>query len=187
MREKLFEKYMYCGGGESLGDPKAPEHVEQSGQGKEVRYRDFQRGTIYWTSETGVCVLVVEKILQYWRELDSQGHGLGCPIADSKESRSRDRVYNTFQHGTISYNPLSDEFEVHQDGRSFQDISQNIRRWVSIIIIAVIWIIGTLFIVNSEGMEKGILSVVTFVLGPLTGLLIYLLWNQPKEKDFDIF
>jgi SNF family Na+-dependent transporter len=96
-------------------------------------------------------------------------------------------VYNIFQHGTISYNPLSDEFDVHRGGRSLQDISQNIRRWVSIIIIAVIWIIGTLFIVNSEGVEQGILSVVTFLLGPLTGLLIYLLWKQPKEKDFDIF
>jgi SNF family Na+-dependent transporter len=95
-------------------------------------------------------------------------------------------VYNIFQHGTISYNLLSDEFEVHLGGRSLQDISQNIRRWVSVSVIAVICIIGFFFIVHSEGIEQGIISVETILLGPLAGLLIYLLWKQPKDKDLDI-
>jgi hypothetical protein len=181
MTEELFWKYMKCGGGETLGDPRTPERVEQDGQGKEVRYRDFQRGTIYWTSETGISVWVEEKILQYWRDMGSAGRVLGFPIADWKEGRGR--VYNRFQHGTITCDLHLDECEVYRGGKSSQDI----RRWISILIIAVIWLIGTIFILNSEGMEQGILSVVTFLLGPLTGLLIYLLWKQPKEKDFDIF
>ena len=181
MTEELFLKYMTYGGGEKLGEPCTPECVEQDGQGQVVRYRDFQRGAIYWTFETGVSVVVDEKILKYWRDMGPQGHMLGYPTKEPKEDRGG--VYNRFQRGTIYCN-----FGACQpiyDRRSSQDIS----RWISIFIVTVIWFIGVLIIslTNSEGMVKGLLSVVTFLLGPLTALLINLLWKQPKEKDFDIF
>ncbi len=177
MTDELFWKYMKCGGGEFLGDPRTPERVEQDGQSLVVRYRDFQRGSIYWTSETGISVIVEEKILECWR---GKGRMLGYPTSDPIPGRGG--VYNRFQHGTIYYFPYLDACEVHHDGRSSQDIW----RRISIIAAAGLWLIVALIIGVSHSerdMTTGIFAVVSLLLSPLTALLINLLWKQPNTDD----
>ncbi len=173
---------MKCGGGESLGDPRTPERVEQDSQGQVVRYRDFQRGAIYWTSETGVSVMVEEKILLFWRNMGPQGRELGYPTSDPIPDRGKE--YIRFQRGTIYYNPNLDECEVHHDGRSSRDIW----RTVSICTAAGLWLIVAFIVFASTkgegiGMDKGLLAVVSLLLSPLTALLISLLWKQSNADD----
>ncbi len=114
MTGELFKKYVELGGGEDLGDPTGPEYVTGDG-----RYRDFHRGSIYWTPDTGAC-LVRGKILQEWKDKGAESSVLGYPTNDETRTQDGSKIYSTFQGGTIYYLPQRDACDVSIGGRDSQ-------------------------------------------------------------------
>jgi uncharacterized protein with LGFP repeats len=172
MTEELFKKYVELGGGEVLGDPTGPEYVTGSG-----RYRDFHRGSIYWTPDTGAC-LVRGKILREWKDRGAESGVLGYPTNDETRIQDGSKIYSTFQGGTIYYLPQRDACDVSIGGRD----SQFAVRIVGTIVAFAAWLlVAVLVALLSRG--NPMLTIATGLLGPLTALLINLTWG--KFINFD--
>ena len=170
MTDAIFKKYIELGGGEHLGDPISLELVTRDGKG---RYRDFQRGSIYWTPETGVY-LVRGKILEKWREKGAELGFLGYPTSDEMTTPDG-RKYNTFQGGSVSYTPQTDSCEVHSGGKS----PLHIWRIVGTIVAMGVWLIVAALVAHMS--QNGLLAVLTALIGPLTALIITQVWKQPID------
>jgi uncharacterized protein with LGFP repeats len=184
MSEELFMKYMEYGGGEELGEPRARECVERDKHGVEIRYRDFQKGRIYWASQTNVCVWIEENILRKWHELETKGHQLGFPMADWKDAHGK-RLCR-FQHGSISYNPVSDMTQAFSEGRILQDLT----RGRSLFMTGTIWLIGIVIMSVASIIGRGInieatiiVSLLTILLGPLTSHMFNLVVKPKINLD----
>ena len=107
---KIDEKYMALGGERSvLGNPNGPEQDTSDGKG---RFRDFQFGSIYWTSETGAYE-VHGKIRARWIEFGAEKSFLGYPITDELTTPDDIGRYNHFQYGSIYWTPDTGAYEVH--------------------------------------------------------------------------
>lgn len=102
-------KYRALGGcGSLLGAPITEERATPDGVG---RYSVFQRGSIYWTAQTGAFE-VHGLIRDRWSELGWEAGPLGYPISD--EVRTPDGVgrYNVFTGGSVYWSPATGAHEV---------------------------------------------------------------------------
>ncbi len=167
MSEELFRKYIELGGGEALGDPLGPEQIITP-QGY---YRDFQHGSIYWIPAAGAHI-VRGKILRFWRERRAQDGDLGYPISDEQMTPDRLTKYSVFQGGTISYQEQTDRCDVTINGKNAQYILRVVGTGAAIFA----WIMIALVVALLS--QNGFLGLATGLLGPLTSLLIILLFGK---------
>jgi hypothetical protein len=103
-------KYRALGGcGSVLGVPKSEERGTPDNVG---RYTVFDRGSIYWTPETGAHE-VHGVIRDTWAAVGWEAGPLGYPITD--ETKTPDGVgrYNVFEHGSIYWTQETGAHEVH--------------------------------------------------------------------------
>ncbi|MGT2461440.1 LGFP repeat-containing protein [Sinomonas atrocyanea] len=94
-------KYQAVGGSAVLGAPRGPEVRDSRGGA----YRDYARGTIYWSNSTGTHVnsgaIRGEYAAKGW-----QLGPLGYPTTDEVRS-ANGGVYQSFQGGTIYWSPAA--------------------------------------------------------------------------------
>lgn len=85
-----------------LGYPTTDELTTPDGAG---RYNHFERGSIYWTNDTG-AQLVVGAIRDKWASLGWERSWLGYPISDETEfTEADDGRISVFQNGAIYWWP----------------------------------------------------------------------------------
>jgi hypothetical protein len=102
-------KYRALGGcGSLLGHPITSEQTTPDGIG---RYSVFERGSIYWTPQTGAFE-VHGLIRDKWRDLGWEV-GYGYPITDEMPTPDGVGRYNVFQGGSIYWSPETGAHEVH--------------------------------------------------------------------------
>ncbi|OJY30219.1 MAG: hypothetical protein BGO98_26125 [Myxococcales bacterium 68-20] len=102
-------KYRSLGGcGSMLGAPITNELATPDGEG---RYSVFERGSIYWTPNTGAHV-VHGIIRDKWRDLGWEPGVLGYPISDEVTTPDRNGRYNVFEGGSIYWTPETGAHEV---------------------------------------------------------------------------
>jgi len=172
MSEELFRKYIELGGGDALGDPLGPEQIITP-QGF---YRDFQHGSIYWIPVTGAHI-VRGKILRFWRDRGAQDSDLGYPFSDEQMTSNGLTKYSVFQGGTISYQEQTDRCDVNINGKN----APFVLRVVGIGAVLFAWILVALVVALLS--QNGFLTLATGLLGPLTSLLIVLLYGKRMSAD----
>ena len=104
----IDEKYNeLIANGLNLGDPLEPEHLTLDGIG---RYRHYQLGSIYWTSDTGAHE-IHGAINEKWISLGSENSPLGYPITDETSTPDGIGRFNHFikvpgheHHGLLNIN-----------------------------------------------------------------------------------
>jgi hypothetical protein len=107
---KIDAKYTALGGtGSALGRPAGIEQGTIEGKGL---FRDYQFGSIYWTSGTGAFE-VQGLIRDKWMQLGEYGGFLGFPTTDELITPDGVGRYNHFQGGSIYWTPNTGAFEVH--------------------------------------------------------------------------
>lgn len=180
MVDHVFVKYMQYGGGRTLGDPKQLEQVIVS-QGKLVGYyRDFDKGSIYWTTATDACV-VTGKILEVWRKTGAQDGPLGYPVED-QQSNHPGVFYSRFQHGTIFHYQATNECRI----LLYEKNPAVLWRRATIAIIAAVFIFGAIIVnlqncavrygivigeSNCNLWNGGILPTILVLLAPIASIL----------------
>jgi hypothetical protein len=103
----IYDKWNKLGGIKSLlGLPITDETGCRDGSG---RFNHFQKGSIYWTPQTGAHE-VHGDILAKWTGLGAELSALGYPISD--ESNLPGGKYNNFQHGAIGWTPAGGAYPV---------------------------------------------------------------------------
>ena len=106
---KIDAKYTALGGTRSmLGRPAG---LEQETTNEKGRFRDFQFGSIYWTSGTGTFE-VHGLIRGKWESLGSYGGFLGYPTTDELTTPDGIGRYNHFQGGSIYWTPDTGAHEI---------------------------------------------------------------------------
>jgi uncharacterized protein with LGFP repeats len=180
MKEEMFMKYMQRGGGEQLGEPTTAERIIKDKNGLVGCYRDFDRGSIYWTAKTGARI-VEDKIFQYWKDKGAHNSGLGYPVSDQKDSSDGRKVYTRFQHGTIYYFPEKDTYVVHGVGKNLR----NTWRWIAIVTAMVLFIATAAFLgyINHDTPLKIVIYIAGLLLSPLAGRLIAFIWPSATTDD----
>jgi LGFP repeat/Peptidase_C39 like family len=105
----IDEKYRALGGcGSILGAPLTDERWTPDQRG---RYNVFERGSIYWTPETGaheVHGLIRDK----WRDLGWEPGVLGYPITDEIPTPDQRGRFNVFEGGSVYWSPETGAHEV---------------------------------------------------------------------------
>ncbi len=100
-------KYQALGGCTSVvGGPVTGELAAPDGVG---RYNVFERGSIYWTPDTGAYE-VHGAIRDKWRDLGWEAGALGYPISDEYEVPGGRR--SDFEHGSLVWNAATGEVAV---------------------------------------------------------------------------
>lgn len=106
----IGEKYRALGGcGSVLGGPLTSELPTKDGVG---RYNVFERGSIYWSPETGAHA-VVGAIRDKWKEHNWEIGLLGYPTTDELKTPDGVGRYNVFKGGSIYWTPKTGAHEVH--------------------------------------------------------------------------
>jgi hypothetical protein len=80
-------------------------------------YREYQRGTVYWSAYSRKVAAVTGTIKQKWDTLGGARSELGFPISDELASRgadARDR-YQLFERGRIHWSAQTNEATVYYD------------------------------------------------------------------------
>jgi hypothetical protein len=107
---QIDAKYRALGGcGSFLGAPITEERSTPDGVG---RYTVFERGSIYWTAQTGAFE-VHGTIRDKWRDLGWEGGVLGYPITDEKTTPDGVGRYTVFQGGSVYWKPATGAHEVY--------------------------------------------------------------------------
>jgi hypothetical protein len=97
---EIYRKYIALGGPNGfLGDPVGPE-IDLPDGGS---YRDFQGGSIYWSSQNGAFE-VHGKIRARWLELGGVSF-LGYPVTDETTTPDGIGRFNHFEGGSIYWSP----------------------------------------------------------------------------------
>jgi hypothetical protein len=91
-----------------LGPATAPERDAPGGRG---RCREYERGSIYWTQETGAHE-VHGAIRSRWLELGGHSGVLGFPITDETATPDGAGRFNHFDGGSIYWTESTGAFEV---------------------------------------------------------------------------
>ncbi|MEV0249918.1 alpha/beta hydrolase-fold protein [Nocardia sp. NPDC050712] len=91
-----------------LGLPISGERGLPDGRG---RMQDFERGSIYWTPQTG-AQMVRGAILQKWAEQGYERGPSGYPLAPEEKTPSRDGAVQAFEGGPIYYSAKTGVFRV---------------------------------------------------------------------------
>src|ERR671933_143954 len=110
----IDDKYAELGGPNGfLGRPfdagaGSGEMATANGRG---RFRDFERGTIVWSPETGAHE-VHGRIRDKWAQLRGEGGFLGFPLTDETGTPDGRGRFNHFQGGSIYWTPETDAHEV---------------------------------------------------------------------------
>ncbi|MBP1135132.1 subtilisin family serine protease [Arthrobacter sp. PvP023] len=94
-------KYQAAGGAAALGLPKGPLVGNGRDQGA---YRDYERGTIYWSTTTGAHVNT-GAIRAVYASRGWENGFLGYPTTDEVGGLRDGGVYQSFQGGTIYWSP----------------------------------------------------------------------------------
>ena len=89
--------------GGPLGYPLTDELSTPNGLG---RYNHFQRGSIYWTPQTGAWA-VQGAIRATWGRLGWESSGLGFPMTDELATPDRAGRFNHFQGGSVYWSPTT--------------------------------------------------------------------------------
>jgi len=76
------------------------------------RFRDFERGTIYWTPATGAHEVHGDIRLK-WARAGGGRSFLGYPLTDETGTPNRRGRFNHFEHGSIYWTPATGAHEVH--------------------------------------------------------------------------
>jgi uncharacterized protein with LGFP repeats len=76
------------------------------------RYNHFQRGSIYWTPETGAWE-VHDLIRDKWSALGWERSVLGYPLTNETATPDGRGRYNHFEQGSIYWTPETGAHEVH--------------------------------------------------------------------------
>jgi hypothetical protein len=105
----IADKYRAIGGcGSLIGAPITNELGTPDRRG---RYNVFERGSIYWTPETGAFE-VHGAIRDQWKELGWEAGVLGYPISDERGTPDHRGRYNVFEKGSIYFTPDTGAHEV---------------------------------------------------------------------------
>ncbi|MFC9893112.1 alpha/beta hydrolase-fold protein [Nocardia sp. NPDC127579] len=91
-----------------LGLPISGERGLPDGRG---RVQDFERGSIYWTPQTG-AQMVRGAIFQKWSEQGFETGPAGYPLAFEEKTPNRDGAVQAFEGGPIYYSPKTGVFRV---------------------------------------------------------------------------
>jgi uncharacterized protein with LGFP repeats len=75
------------------------------------RYVVFERGSIYWTRETGAFE-VHGVIRDEWKDLGGEAGVLGDPISDERTAPDRRGRFNVFEKGSVYFTPDTGAHEV---------------------------------------------------------------------------
>ncbi|HEX8538822.1 MAG TPA: N-acetylmuramoyl-L-alanine amidase, partial [Cystobacter sp.] len=106
----ILERYNSLGGaGGVLGGCVTSELPTPDGRG---RYNHFQRGSIYWTPETGAWE-VHDLIRDKWSALGWERSVLGYPLTNETATPDGRGRYNHFEQGSIYWTPETGAHEVH--------------------------------------------------------------------------
>nr|WP_281372877.1 hypothetical protein [Kineococcus aurantiacus] len=81
----------------ALGYPTTDELRTPDGRG---RFNHFERGSVYWTRETGACA-VVGAIRESWRALGWEAGALGYPTTDELGTPDGRGRFTHFEHGSV--------------------------------------------------------------------------------------
>ncbi len=84
-----------------LGLPIGPEALLADGRG---RFQTFQRGSVYWTPQTGAQI-VRGAILQEWGAQGFERGPAGYPAGAELKTPNRDGVVQGFENGTMYFSP----------------------------------------------------------------------------------
>lgn len=87
-----------------LGFPTTDESGTPDGRG---RYNHFERGSIYWTPQTGAHVIYGD-IRQRWAEMGWERSRLGYPTSDERDAPMPGGRMNDFEGGVIFWTPPHD-------------------------------------------------------------------------------
>ncbi|AMY08667.1 LGFP repeat [Luteitalea pratensis] len=111
----IDDKYTQLGGpGGFLGRPfdAGAGSGEMDTADRRGRFRDFERGTIYWTATTGAHEVHGDIRLK-WARLGGGRSFLGYPLTDETGTPNRRGRFNHFEHGSIYWTPTTGAHEVH--------------------------------------------------------------------------
>jgi hypothetical protein len=97
--DEIDEKYESLRG--KYGSPLGPELHTADGTG---RLRQYERGWIYWTPNTGAH-LIYGSIYEKWASLGYEASVLGYPITDETPTADGRGRFNQFQYGFIYWTP----------------------------------------------------------------------------------
>ena len=103
----IDDKYAQLGGpGGFLGRPfdAGAGSGEMDTADRRGRFRDFERGTIYWTAATGAHEVHGDIRLK-WVRVGGGRSFLGYPLTDETGTPNRRGRFNHFEHGSISGHP----------------------------------------------------------------------------------
>ncbi|MFH5208550.1 alpha/beta hydrolase-fold protein [Antrihabitans spumae] len=89
------------GAGGPLGLPISEERGAPDGRG---RYQLFERGSIYFTPQTGAHA-IRGSILDEWSKQGYEGGPLGYPVAEEVKTPNKDGVVQGFEIGAMYYSP----------------------------------------------------------------------------------
>ena len=106
----IDDKYATLGGSSGwLGQPTTAELDCPDHRG---RFRHFEGGSIYWTSQTGAWE-VHGAIRDKWASLGWETSFLGYPLTDEMTTPDGRGRYNHFEGGSIYWTPQTSAWEVH--------------------------------------------------------------------------
>jgi uncharacterized protein with LGFP repeats len=94
-------KWAQIDGDGLLGLPVTDELGTPDGRG---RYNHFERGSIYWTPETGAHE-VHGAIRDHWASMGWERSSLGYPTSDERGSPASETRYNDFEGGAVLWTP----------------------------------------------------------------------------------
>jgi len=111
----IDDKYLAVGGpGGFLGPPAdaGAGSEEMDTADRHGRFRDFERGSIYWKSQTGAHE-VHGDIRIKWAQLGGERGFLGFPMTDELGTPDGRGRFNHFEGGSIYWKPETHAHEVH--------------------------------------------------------------------------
>ena len=111
----IDDKYLSLGGpGGFLGQPidAGAGNQEMNTADGRGRCRDFERGSIYWTPQTGAHE-VHGDIRIKWAQLGGERSFLGFPMTDELGTPDGRGRFNHFEGGSIYWTPETHAHEVH--------------------------------------------------------------------------
>jgi uncharacterized protein with LGFP repeats len=120
MSTEIDAKYQELGGEAGfLGKPQDAELPTSDGRG---RFRPFQGGAIYWSSDTGAHE-VHGLIRENWALNGSERGPLGYPTEDEKRTADGVGRYSTFEAGACYWTPTTGAHEVYGEiGRKYLEL-----------------------------------------------------------------
>lgn len=111
----ILQKYLSFGAPANLlGYPGTDEETSPDGIG---RYNHFEKGSIYWSPQTGAHE-VHGAILQKYVSLGPPAAVLGYPVTDETPTPDKVGRFNHFQQGSIYWTPQLGAHTVHLDVRN---------------------------------------------------------------------